>query len=285
MPLKKEKIYLTKSFIGLILTFVPFTVAFWLGVAVIAARTANGIHLTNQVGHILQTEYLNFIGYFITFLIALPLGTMLFGINAFIFTRANKVIDGIIFIILWSTIFAQFWGMVSLMYLTSIPNNLNYPLALQSFWWFTYSPLAVLGIWQSSFIRGTGNDVMTTGQGWISFIIASVMGIGAWIGLFLSPRFEKAENAERISSSPFGYASLIPAYFIIGLAVSGIVSPFSIAVQFVLSVLCCIGAVIGYIIYRRGVKFKPVDGICLGSAFIVGIILSLLFWSTGASTS
>ena len=78
--------YFVKTVIGLILVFVPYAVAFFAGISVVAMRE-----------HFYRFGY-----YFPYFFISLPLGFLLYGFYAFIFTRANTVLDGVVFMIAWS---------------------------------------------------------------------------------------------------------------------------------------------------------------------------------------
>ena len=92
------------------------------------------------------------------------------------------------------------------------------------------------------------------------------------MGLFLTPRYEKAENAGNVSTSPFGYTSLIPIFFIVGLTLSGALPNM---IQIVLIVVAIISMFVSYIVFRRGLKFQKLDFIIAGSSFLVGLILSI----------
>ena len=76
---------------------------------------------------------------------------------------------------------------------------------------------------------------------------------------------KKAENAEQISSSWWGYKTLVPVYV------------FTISAQTTSWVGWCvtfIAAFVGFVVYRRSLKLKTVDWISLAVALLLGIILS-----------
>ena len=88
LPIKREKIYLAKPLAGLILVMVPYAVAYWSGFLSVALRE-NYYHLGYYAA-----------GYFGGVLF----GLCLYGINSFAFARANRITDGIIFIVAYMLI-------------------------------------------------------------------------------------------------------------------------------------------------------------------------------------
>ena len=89
LPVSRTKLTLVRVLEGLVLVFVPYTLAYWLGVAGVALQ---GMEFT----------YIHYLSYYA---LSLPLGVGLFGALSFIFSRANTVADGIMFLILWACLF------------------------------------------------------------------------------------------------------------------------------------------------------------------------------------
>lgn len=88
LPKKKEKMYLVKTLMGLLLVLIPYTIAYWLGFLTIALRE-NYFHLIYYIP-----------GYFG----GLLFGVCLYGLYAFAFTRANRVVDGVVFMLAYTFI-------------------------------------------------------------------------------------------------------------------------------------------------------------------------------------
>ena len=65
----------------------------------------------------------------------------------------------------------------------------------------------------------------------------------------------RTEKAEDISDSPFGYVSMIPLYAI--LTVIYDIYVYSL-------IILTIATIVGYTIFRRGIKYKVVDYIVMG---------------------
>jgi hypothetical protein len=92
-------------------------------------------------------------------------------------------------------------------------------------------------------------------------VLWCVIGAIAVIGYLYFFSKQRTERIGGISSSPFGYMTLIPIYALslILLGISGIAG-----------VLVIIATVVGYIIYRRSVRLKLPDLICIGViAFLI----------------
>jgi hypothetical protein len=91
-----------------------------------------------------------------------------------------------------------------------------------------------------------------------------LIGIASGVGFFLSFGKRRMEKTEEISDSFFGYRVLIP-YF----AVTGIIGLGTFPMWVAFEVL----ALIGYTIYRRGLRYKLSDIITL---IALGILLFIL---------
>lgn len=65
----------------------------------------------------------------------------------------------------------------------------------------------------------------------------------------------RTEKAEDISDSPFGYVSMIPLYAILTVIYD---------IYVYLLIILTIATIVGYTIFRRGIKYKVVDYIVMG---------------------
>ena len=126
---------------GLVLIFVPYTVSYWAGFTVIAA--SENLFELGQYG--------------ILFAASLPVGIGLFGINAFLFTRANTLFDGIVFMLVWIFVL-----ILPFLWLESLGIDILYRLYGGDINWtapinfLSYSPLICLFVDFSLRICGTG---------------------------------------------------------------------------------------------------------------------------------
>jgi len=258
MSIKREKLYLVKSIVGLLMVLVPYTLAFWLGFTVTAIKP-NDFVLS---------------GFVTAYFVSIPFAVLLFGFNAFAFSRANRIIDGLIFIALYAC--AAVFAILYFYFIRYHYYNAGgaffgqSPFDFQN--WFSYSPLAYLLNRQNNIIRRS--LFLDHEYRWVMYLYAIITGIAAWAGLFATARLEKAENTERVSSAKFGYSWLIPFYFAIALSFGGAMR--SRTEQVIYSVLCILAAIVAYIIYRRSFKLKKVDWYSMLGAFVAGIILSVI---------
>jgi hypothetical protein len=87
LPLRKEKLYFVKTLVGLFLVLAPFTIAYWGGFLTLLCRKGNPYEM---------------IWYVPAYFVFLLLAVFVFGINAFFYTRANRVWDGLVFMFAYS---------------------------------------------------------------------------------------------------------------------------------------------------------------------------------------
>lgn len=107
---------------------------------------------------------------------------------------------------------------------------------------------------------------------WYMFVVWGVIGVACLVGFILRFAKKKTHLVGEISSTPFGYKTLIPVVgytFILGNVRYGIGNV----------VVSIIGMAVAYIVYRRGVRFKKSDVIiliCSLVPLIAGLLLSRL---------
>ena len=242
LPIRREKLYLVHSLVGLCLVFIPYTVAYWAGFLAIAL-----------------THSFNIVMYLPLFFASVPLGVLLFGTNAFAFTRANKVFDGFVFMGLYSCVL-----LFPVLYCAFLFGAFDSGI----FAWTTYGPINVTFSAFDDLIRG-GNYFSSNGLLWAGIIVMALAGCACWFGLFFSQRFEKAENAGQVSTSWFGYKTLLPFYLCFLTAVMPL-DVLLIGYYFAMLIVVFVGNVI----YRRTFMLPLRDIIVLIGALVIGLAMS-----------
>ena len=263
LPIGRKKLVLVRVLGGLVLVFVPYTLAYWLGVACVAMQ---------------ETRFL-FVHYLSFWVLSLPLGVGLFGVCSFLFSRANTVADGLVFLLLWACILPLvllvcFSGLrFTLGWNPDLPAYLNYYSGFDvAAFFFPYSPLGYIsGIFDALVCRSALGEFSEFSL-WFVVPLAVFEGVGAYIGLFLCADRDKAENAGQISGSWFGYRVLIPTYIV--LLLGAVESLFGD--EIVMYVLVAVFGAALYFAYRRSFRLKKQDIICYIVSVAAGIALALV---------
>jgi hypothetical protein len=175
-------------------------------------------------------------------------GISLFSLYCFVFSEANTIFDGAVFIFCYSYIFA---------------------LIGVALWSVTYIDVFAFPTLNSPFIIGefadlvifAGKPVILEEQKLITLacIFWVIVGaISANLYLYRAPR-TRTEKVGDISNSPFGYSALIPltAYSIL-ILVKGI---------WLLTIPVAVAMFIGYVIYRRSISLGLLDIIFISTSF------------------
>lgn len=251
LPLKKEKLYLAKTLLGLVLIILPFTVAYWLGFLALSLREGNPYNMGYYV-----PAYFGMILY----------AALLFGFNSFFFTRANKPTDGIAFMLAYAGLFA----FVVLCFCGIFEININ------GFEYFLLSLVSPAGmVWfdvnMGSLIVGSASGT-SSGVLWLPwmFITPIVMGAAGYFGLFFSLRFERAENAEQVSDTWFGYKILVP---LITALVIGIIGK---DLDILVLAIIAVASIIATIAHKRTFRLERWDWLRIGIGLLAGVILALI---------
>ena len=265
LPVGRKKLALVRVLGGLILVFLPYTLAYWLGVGCVA----------------MQEGRFAFVHYLSLWAASLPLGVLLFGMNAFVFTRGNTAGDGIVFLILWAcllplAVLVCFSGLrFTLGWDPEIPEYLNYYSGVEvAAFFFPYSPVGYLSQIFDALICGRAPGDFALFSLWFILPFAVIGGVGAYAGLFLCADRDKAENAGQISSSWMGYRVLIPAYIVLLLGAVGV----TFDGEVVMGVLVAVVGAALYFAYRRSFRLKKEDIIIYIAAVLVGAALALILF-------
>ena len=265
LPISRKSLTLVRTLVGLVLVFVPYTLAYWLGVAGVAIQ---------------QPRTFEFVWYLPNYLLSLVLGAGLFGVNAFLFTRANRASDGIVFMLAWGCALAMLMWYLSEIFQFVVPYYdsrygttsyrcfSNLPICF-----FTFGPIG----WSASLFDKFILSGAAEYSDWLAFGISLGVGlveaVAAYVLLFVYADRDKAENAAQISSSWWGYRVLIPVY--LTLTVS-LLDPTTFSYNYLFYTLSLIGAFILYFAYRRSFRLKKEDIISILVCFVVGVALSVI---------
>lgn len=242
LPISREKLYLVKSLVGLCMVFIPYTVSFFMCAIIMVARSGASDALMGIP----------------LYFLSLPCAALLFGINAFAFTRANKVIDGIVFISFFSLAFMSL--VVFFAQTFPLPSD-----ALNGIYYWTPSGPLNFVIMEFGLAASGDGWTMPHFSALIGVIVMVLVGVACWFGLFFVQRFEKAENAEQISTSWFGYKVFIPFYLCTLISVMPMMSELII-----LYVMIIMGMFALNIYYRRSFRLPLRDLLALLIAICVG---------------
>jgi len=275
LPISHTKIIVVKFLIGLILVYVPFTVAYWIGAASVASNWYQEMATIYYIPHYFST--------------IIPI-YLIYAISSFAYTRANRAADGIGFVILW--MFAVALVMAVLSRMTSVHTLVDiapdgYPAEIRTtviyfinpYYYLPFAPLdCATSFFQSKLLMSdyTGYLIDTDAAGIanmaVGFTITTLMGIGSTVGLIMLEKKAKAENAQQISESWFGGKVLIPLYTVCLISFSSLMSFF--APFYIVTIVTMMFAI--YASYRRTIKIGIKGAIVFGSALLLGAILAFV---------
>jgi hypothetical protein len=201
------------------------------------------------------------------YFVSVAFGVLLYLFYAFIFTRANTKADGVVFMIAWTFVVELALSVVALVLDEfGVPKNIWFVFNASDFFDVCHLPFTYLTALAGRYSDLLGNSAVYVNN-WEAHALAFAVlsGVAGGVLLFTGLRREKAENAEQISSSWWGYKTLVPAYLLLVTAQT---------TNWIGWCVTLIAAFVGFVIYRRSVKLKLVDWISLAVALLLGIILS-----------
>ena len=265
LPLKKGKQYLVRTLIGLLLVFIPFTAAYWATFLIYLIRPNNPYEMAWFV-----PTYFGLVFF----------GICLYGYNAFAFTRANSVLDGIAFMV----------GYQSVLFLVVLlPFAWSNGQLFSAQYLLDFIPqwgtLLFTSQMETLIIGSEAMDSSLSVYGMeltaMTFIMPLLRGAAGYALLFGLLKKDKAEDSQQVCESWFGYKTLIPIFTatIIGLIV-GLLLELSFSLSVVVFVMFAVAAFVLMIVWRRKFVFGKVGwivyGISLGAAIVLALITALV---------
>lgn len=257
LPIKREKLFLSKYIVGLIEILIPITVIF-----------IDAFIIVIYSEHLFDLRY--FLPYYLT-LIGLII--VLYSTITFFYTRGNTIIDGImniLFITCFFVAIAGVFGEVIFYQNEYIIENC----------YFTYSPLSIItSLFNSKLYEKALLEINPKFYGLydigikqiVPLFIMVIVGIVSFILFLVLNKKDKAENSMQISNSWFSYRVMIPAY------VSMIIILLSAKITIENYIFIIIGGFIFYVIYRRSIKLQKSDYITFVTCLILSIIIGAIF--------
>lgn len=259
LPLKRAEIFAVKTFIGLIAVFLPFTAAYVIGAVATTLKAAA-----------FSTYGMSAVYYVPCYFASAAAMLCIYSVSAFFYTRANRAVDGIVFVV-----FAMLAAYALVLAISGFTDGVIY--ADEYVMPSAYSPFSPLIYTEAYFEEALSDNeisktviVLSTMQKaniGIGFSLTGLGAIGAGVGAFLGERRAHAENIGQISESVFGYKTMIPFFTVVLLSLcSGLINASLI-------VLIAIGAYVTTALYRHTFKIGVKQGIILAVSIVAGLIV------------
>lgn len=251
LPLSNMQILCVKYFIGLIAIVAPFTVGYFLGALSATVHYASGV---------LSGGY-----YMLTYLACLPSLFCVYSICAFAFTRANRLLDGLVFIGLWI--------ILPLFFFNFIARVIDYDVFPEGY--LCFSPLSLVAQNLGEYIVVPIKHLPLT---LCVEEICAVTAVSAWavaacVLTFVLEKKFKAENTGGISDSYFGYRTVLP---IITLSLIGSLNLGDYISQIILFVVTCAVSYLMTVLYRRSFKIGKRAAIVFAASVLCGLIFAIV---------
>ena len=255
LPLSHTKILAVKYLVGLIAVFAPYVITYWIGAFTVMAKVYDLINAEYYAAHFFAS--------------VIPI-YMIYSIAAFVFTRANRLEDGIVFIIFWACALVAVVAALDL-FLQDVCET--YCIYTQY-----YMPFSALGTVTDAFQNQIVIDDFYNRPYFYhnaeltNMIVGSVLNVllaaGASAGIFLAEKKTRSENVSQISDSWFGYKVMIPL-FTVCLSVY-------MWETVITGVLLAIFAFLVTVIYKRTIKIGKWQAIIYGISLLAGLILYII---------
>lgn len=209
------------------------------------------------MSHLSYAEYYN-LHYVIPYYFSvLGLGTAVYFIFTFIFTRANTTFDGLVFCVFWM------FNLYTVYMLADIIFRFKHSYDLL----VIYAPIDNVTTYFQYLAEELDRNMYFSKLEGMFISLWCVLGILALVGTVLTFGKKKVEKIGEISDSVFGYALNIPLYFICFVGLFDDVTA---------TMWLAICAVIGYFIYRRGFRLKKADLISIIISFILLCVCNVI---------
>ena len=265
LPISRTKILLANYLVGLILLYTSYTFAYWVGFIAIIARV----------------EHLHLVYYVPLYFSSLIPAFMLYTITAFVYTRANTIVDGII------TVAGVLFVLSMLSFTVHIVFNSVrwFSGALNGESFFPFNSLSqVSDKFGKALKTGTIAHwfVHWIGKGgyqdyeycmrldmWdlVGDIVWFLLAVAATVGLFMTEKNCKAENVGQISESIFSYKVLIPVYMAL-LTMAALEGE-----EYTIMFIVLFAAFVLSVIYKRKLKIGWKYAIVLGACVVGAVVL------------
>lgn len=258
LPVSRAKMSMAHYINGLIQTLIIVTLCF----------------ITAFIKIVPLWEYLNLIYLLPLYGLFIPLCLAIYSTFCFIFIKANTTADGIVFMITYAIL--GFFLVTAIGEATDIEFIERSPT-----YYFIYSPITLITSEFEGLIAPTVHHVLNSidssilytvaphysvefdPQAIVSFVFWGLVGLACIFGYVLSFARQKAENVGGISSTWFGYRTLIPLCAVCMLLV--------MEFDGLTGVVTATAMTVAYIVYRRSFKLKMFDVAITLAVFLVTV--------------
>lgn len=250
LPLSKSRLNLQIYLKGLIQIVVSFIAVFILTTLV----------------YIIKDYGLNYFYLFLLFITSLIGVISLYSFNVFIFSKANNIIDGIIFV--------GIYLVISLLVLFSLDVIFAFNI---KFKWIQFSPLNLIFGNNSYFenkLKYIEVDFFLSFMDYFMFIFWSLLSLSLGALSILDNKNTKPENLMEKSNTYFGYTTLVPIITFTLVNISGLTLDESFSIVILLIIL--FAAYVLYVIYERSFKIEPKNILITLGVAILAIILNVI---------
>lgn len=259
LPVTRTTIFAVHFLAGLVCLYAAYTLSYWIGFVVAA----------------IKIRRLKLVYYLYIYLSTLIPVFAIYAVSTFLYTRANTVIDGIVFIIA---------GFLAGGALTFAAENISAELfdTYYSFNAVAFTPMGLLNSTSRliSAISGGGVDLWDFSESLyparflrdITELTGGILYTGlsgiATAYMLKTERDCRAENCQQISESLFGYKTVIPLYLIS----CCVWFADSLAITAVMS----FAAIVATIVWRRTFKIGKNRAILLAAYIVIAILAAVL---------
>ena len=254
LPIKRKDLLNINLIIGFIQIIVPYTLIYFLGMGIV----------------FLKTDIYHFIWYLPLYGISIYLALGLYLFNTFIYTRGNTSADGFILLVLYTFVFYLLYAAIENFDFVRINYNVNFDSTL-----ITFSPFVNIGNYYNQHILYYGENqfdgYLVDNFHWFNYVFPIILGIIGYLGLYCSFKYDKAERAEQITNSYFGYRIMIPLYYF--LVFFSVVKNTTFEMYIILIIGYLVGEVIHYRKFKLPKKTYIIMSICIVAPFILYFII------------
>ena len=245
LPIKREKIFLSKLIVCALEVVVPMTVGFVVSYLMIF----NEEHLFNLI-------------YFIPYYFGLLFLALILIVSfAFIYTRGNTFFDGIVNMVAYS------FMIVIIVSLITETFDISYYKFGNATSFFIYSPISIFSSWMDDLF--SGREYVFKLSSMLSFIIYILFGLLSFYLFIILNKKEPSENSTQISESDFSYKTIIPILSIPFSAIS-ILSGGFLALAF-----SSIFTYLAFVLYKRSFKLSKKDYVFIAIYITIGIVVGI----------
>lgn len=250
LPISKSKLNLQIYLKGLIQIVASFITVF----------------IITTIVYIIKDYGINYFYLLPLFLISLTGVVSLYSFNVFIFSKANNIIDGIIFI--------GIYLVISLLILISIDTIFSLNI---EFNWIHFTPLNLL-FGNNSYFEGKLKyeqvKFFLSFMDYFMFIFWTLLSLSLGALSILYNKNTRPENLMEKSDTHFGYKTLIPIITFTLINISGLTIEDSFSIVILLVILFV--AYILYVIYERSFKINTKNMIITLGIAIFAIIINVI---------